>query len=81
MVLKTSVMQHLGQTLSNKAISAHCLDPSPGTVCLSDSEGQFPDISVPTCHFESSKHDKHTRMSVHAYSGVQKQYKWIINTK
>ena len=38
MVLKTSVTWHLGQTLSNKAIAAHCLDPPPGTVCLSDAE-------------------------------------------
>lgn len=38
MVLKTSVTWHLGQTLSNKAIAAHCLDPPPGTVCLSYSK-------------------------------------------
>lgn len=35
MVLETSVTWHLGQTLSNKAIVAHCLDP-PGMVCVSD---------------------------------------------
>ena len=36
--MKTSVTWHLGQTLSNKAIVAHCLDPPPGMVCSSDSE-------------------------------------------
>lgn len=37
MVWKTSVTWHLGQTLSNKAIAAHCLEPRPGIICLSDS--------------------------------------------
>lgn len=32
------VTWNFGQTLSNKAIVAHCLDPPPSTVCLSDSE-------------------------------------------
>lgn len=38
---------------------------------------QFPDISVLTCHFGSSVHDKHTCTQTH----WQKQYTCRINTK
>lgn len=77
MVLNTSVTRHLGQTLSNKAIAAHCLDPPPGMVCLSVSP--FPDISVVTCHFGGLVHEKNTCACTQTH--WQQQYTSRINTE
>lgn len=70
MVLKTSVTWHLGQTLGNKAIAAHCLDPPPGTVCLSDSEC----LSFLTSVSWHVTLGAQCTITTHVHAHLQKQY-------